>query len=256
MNPAYHRSAQRRGPEDRSYTGRAFLLIPLYLLGYLPGFICNVVWYRQVRWARQVTGRKPPGYGCLHVLMAVGVAPLLLLILLWLTAPPHILWPPEGASVRSETSRARSDMRSIGLALEAYRADHGSYPAYTFDRRESIDPGSAAEFERVHGRIPTLRARAGTQLATLTTPTPYLTEPFPADRFLERQFRNSTYAYWTDGDGWIIWSPGPDGKYTITGPETLYSSAIAQPSELLLITFTYDPTNGTVSPGDLWRVWH
>jgi len=62
------------------------------------------------------------------------------------------------------------------------------------------------------------------------------------------------FRYYSDQNGWILISLGPDGDYDID-PEKYYHSSIAQPSfELLCIAGTYDPTNGTVSSGDVFRV--
>jgi type II secretory pathway pseudopilin PulG len=63
------------------------------------------------------------------------------------------------------------------------------------------------------------------------------------------------------GVGWIKVSPGPDGNYDLAGCYYAYSPAVSQPSAPLLFgtnpkgsAFTYDPTNGLVSDGDIWRV--
>ncbi|MCX6999438.1 MAG: hypothetical protein NT106_03955, partial [Candidatus Sumerlaeota bacterium] len=78
-------------------------------------------------------------------------------------------------------------------------------------------------------------------------------------------------------NGWIVASFGPDtDENDANGPgdlgfgvsgtimnsiETIYNSAISQPSLTLLTgqnsasqAFTYDPTNGTITPGDVYRV--
>lgn len=62
------------------------------------------------------------------------------------------------------------------------------------------------------------------------------------------------FRYYTDGNGWIVISVGPDGDYDFD-PVKYYNSSIIQPSyELLCIAVTYDPTNGTISNGDVYRV--
>jgi prepilin-type N-terminal cleavage/methylation domain-containing protein len=60
------------------------------------------------------------------------------------------------------------------------------------------------------------------------------------------------------GTGWIIWSLGPDtdeykGPVPSDSVYTAYNPAVTQPSPRLL-GLTYDPTNGTLSNGDVWRV--
>jgi hypothetical protein len=107
---------------------------------------------------------------------------------------------------------------------------------------------------------------------TLTSPISYVGTYFP-DPFAKGH-KAATFAYYHDANGWIIISFGPDvdadgtnpgdlGCYDGGGIETVYRSNIAQPSLTLLCgasgvgdqeAFTYDPTNGTVSPGDVYRV--
>ncbi len=54
--------------------------------------------------------------------------------------------------------------------------------------------------------------------------------------------------------GWIFFSPGLDGDYDLV-PSRDFDAAIAQPSaHLLTCGASYDPTNGTVSNGDIYRV--
>jgi hypothetical protein len=63
------------------------------------------------------------------------------------------------------------------------------------------------------------------------------------------------------GFGFILVSPGPDARYDLPGSYSVYNPGVSQPSLLLLaganpkgVAFTYDPTNGLVSSGDIWRV--
>ena len=101
-------------------------------------------------------------------------------------------------------------------------------------------------------------------------------DSYPADPFCVDQ--GATFVYWNvfpgargpDGEfqggkiqgvGWITVSPGPDGRYDLPGSYSVYNPGVSQPSALLLactnpkgVAFTYDPTNGLVSSGDIWRV--
>ena len=109
---------------------------------------------------------------------------------------------------------------------------------------------------------------------TLTSPTSYLTSFF-GDPFADT--KGCVFAYYKDTNGWIVASFGPDtDENAADGPgdlgfgvsgtvansiETVYNSGLSQPS-ITLITgsnsagqaFTYDPTNGTITPGDVYRV--
>jgi len=60
------------------------------------------------------------------------------------------------------------------------------------------------------------------------------------------------YTYDCTDTGWIITSPGPDGIYSIVPGEIL--RGVPGTTETRLLHLTYDPTNGTVSPGDIWRM--
>jgi hypothetical protein len=102
-----------------------------------------------------------------------------------------------------------------------------------------------------------------------TPPSHYIVD-YPKDAFCIDQ--GSTFVYWssfpgaknitsaTGGLGWITVSPGPDRDCDIESCYGVYDPAKPQPSPLLLAgtnprgsSFTYDPTNGTVSDGDLYR---
>ena len=152
--------------------------------------------------------------------------------------------------------------------------DNNQYPAMTTVLANSVDEGiittsAGVTFAR---RLPT------TQLSTLTTPIAYITSYF-ADPFADT--RGLTFRYYKERAGWILGSWGPDtdqgtindvawdsvtaspyGFAQAAGSlETVYDAGVAQPSTTLLTgtsadggAYTYDPTNGTVSQGDVWRV--
>jgi type II secretory pathway pseudopilin PulG/uncharacterized membrane protein len=153
------------------------------------------------------------------------------------------------AQIRAKLSRIRDDMRNLAKATEAYRSDHRAYPAW------------ATGVESVNGwdGLPSFRlARDVNLLQTLTTPVNYLAahsnlDGYPRDPFAPE--RQATFAYYSTkspAEGWILTSAGPDRDYDID-PMRDYDPAVKQPSAQLL-GLSYDPTNGTVSNGDIWRV--
>lgn len=159
-----------------------------------------------------------------------------------------------GNSRRPYISRVRSDLRSLATALESYYIDHGTYPAHT---RVPEQAAFTKQFASKDGSkqlpFPMLRDRRGNEaFATLTTPTAYLTHYF-YDPFAKEKGRS--FAYWStvvEGHaGWIAWSPGPNKKYDLDW--TKYDPSVPQPSPELL-TYSYDPTNGVGSSGDVFRV--
>lgn len=145
-------------------------------------------------------------------------------------------------------------------------------PFFWYKRvRQDSNPSADLPCFALRGKAP------GQAFQTLTTPQSYITS-YPADPFSPIQ--GATFVYWsvrpgaadpsgkivgkdspTSGVGWILVSPGPDRKYDIPDDWDVYDPSVAQPSERLLTgtnrkgyAFTYDPTNGTFSHGDFWRV--
>ena len=154
------------------------------------------------------------------------------------------------ASTRSKASRVKADLRSMATAIETYFIDNQAYPSMiplsAFARfREVRDPLIALGLTAVNPGRPESR------LHGLTTPVSYLTSLFtdpyqPLDKSLP-------FAYATVGEGWIAYSPGPDGIYDINPPHVFYTGA-GEPHTPALINATYDPSNGSGSKGDIWRV--
>ncbi|MCC5875892.1 MAG: hypothetical protein JJU11_06705 [Candidatus Sumerlaeia bacterium] len=197
-------------------------------------------------------------------------------------------------------ARAAGDLRALAVAIEAYEADHGTFPAMAKSREWAA---GAYVLPREVPVSRTFRMRNQSDLATLTTPVAYITH-YPADPF--REFMGTTYSYFTDGRGWILgsWGPnmnqslggdlqwqrgplhpeyapeigdqeggldtgvshgGQDGRTPLPGQgvATVYVGSMTEPSDWLLAgnhdqygvgAFTYDPTNGTFSGGDIWRI--
>lgn len=153
------------------------------------------------------------------------------------------------ASVRSHVSRVRSDHRSLATALESYYVDNNDYPAHA-----AGDMGINAYLPDVSpARSLTTFRRASMPNGphSLTTPIAYITNFF-RDPYGTGAGDNPYYGYYRDKNGWILLSAGPDGDYDID-PAKDYNSAIPQPS-IHLLSKSYDPTNGTVSDGDIFRV--
>ncbi|MDK2970688.1 MAG: Type secretion system protein [Candidatus Sumerlaeota bacterium] len=157
------------------------------------------------------------------------------------------------AQTRSKVARTRSDMRSMATAIETYRVDHNDYPAW------SLDPALNA---RGSAEIPSLRTwPEGTSSyeglhMTVTSPIAYITS-LPEDIFADEKVTFGYYAIPGDKDSgsrpaWLLFSPGPDGDFDIKW-EMLKPGGLPANSPWLL-PMTYDPTNGTVSDGDIWRI--
>ncbi len=149
------------------------------------------------------------------------------------------------AQTRSKVSRVKADFRALATAIEAYHTDYKHYPPWMDGGNNEINP---------------VRRR----LVPLTTPVAYISsvpykDPFPDER--DPKIYN-TYDYVDaesfarDGDPepsfrsrgaeWRINSAGPDRFNSFGGPS--YMNPPENPG------YDYDPTNGTVSKGDIVRV--
>jgi prepilin-type N-terminal cleavage/methylation domain-containing protein len=152
------------------------------------------------------------------------------------------------AQVRAKVSRMRNDMRTLATAVETYFVDANAYPPH---RTESGD-----EIAYPNRFFP------------LTTPVAYLTVPPPPDVFaidpIGGQGGSGIYISWTnlasfpathalapvvETQRYLIRSRGPDAENESNEVRNafLVLGIGAAPSML------YDPTNGTISRGDLIR---
>ena len=141
------------------------------------------------------------------------------------------------SKVAAETGGLEYPQRKVATALEAYHVDYNAYPDWEY---KSYGQQKIATFKATN----------------LTTPTPYLPR-MPIDIFSYDE--NHWYSYYCINakqqgrqSGWILISPGPDKDYDIS-PVKDYdpnSTVILK----ILPTKHYDPTNGTLSSGDLFTI--
>lgn len=156
-------------------------------------------------------------------------------------------------------------------APNAFNADFHYNASTTNGRLPANRPTMEQIPTFLNGHIQT----AGNRLtAGITTPVSFVSTFF-TDALAD--VKGSTFNYYSTGSGWILWSPGPDvdqmqltdlgaastgngdGGAGVNNVETVYSTSVAQPSQTLITgstatAFTYDPTNGTSSAGDVYRV--
>lgn len=124
--------------------------------------------------------------------------------------------------------------RVVASALEAYYVDWNCYPAWRYYTYRGRPVPSFAD-------------------AALTTPVAYLTR-MPTDIFtLDEAY---WYAYYSVNyndtskrGGWVLISAGPDLDHDVS-PEEVYDPY--KPNiHVIMKTYEYDMTNGTISNGDL-----
>lgn len=155
----------------------------------------------------------------IELLIVVGIIAILAAI-----AVPNML----EAQIRSKVSRARADMRTVATGIETYMVDTNRYP-------ENVEVSGSRV---LHGR--------------LTSPVAYLSSlPFDPFRTDPPEEAHRRYSY--DNVKQNVDEGRPDWPQTDLrryGDWRVYSYG---PSRQYLPYIPYDPTNGTVSAGNVLR---
>lgn len=71
---------------SKSFTGVAVLTLFLYFIFWIPGLIANIMFYKEAREVRRVTGHAPAGMGLLSFMFWASLVPFLLLIVIVIPA--------------------------------------------------------------------------------------------------------------------------------------------------------------------------
>lgn len=187
------------------------------------------------------------------------------------------------AQVRAKVARAQADMRTMVTAIESYRVDNNRVPPRwgvegTNFATESFDTGNSDYYPPAQTRFVDNSGNAA--MAAMTTPIAYITtlynDPFATQPFLgaavePAEGRLLDYIDEDQGERFIDAArtlrgsigrfPSPSYVLSSVGPDTLFGHRIAEyrdyPREEIETrrTFarTYDPTNGTLSVGNIYR---
>ncbi len=207
------------------------------------------------------------------------------------------------AQTRAKVSRAKTDLRSIAVAIESYYVDTNEYPEGTDNSGKYPEKFGDFLGSFASGYY-TFRTRGpgqtvGRDFANITTPVAYITtiptDPFASDAggFLTYCYRNAKVTR----NGWVMTSFGPDADVLLSlggkaGAGTLNTNPLSTQSDTgsparlgdvneravieyientnsalnaqietdygtlsaCLEDLSYDPTNGTISDGDIIMV--
>jgi type II secretion system protein G len=171
------------------------------------------------------------GFTLIELLIVVAIIAILAAI-----AVPNFL----EAQTRSKVSRVMADQRSVATAMEAYRVDNNKYPP--------IDNPDATRI------VPVVK-----RYVPLSTPISYITGA-PTDPFWNGRTDMATWGapvfdFWTyttpvkygprGGAYWWLSSYGP-AKKKVSGGGFTGPDGVSYP-----FTIPYDPTNGTLSLGEI-----
>jgi prepilin-type N-terminal cleavage/methylation domain-containing protein len=185
---------------------------------------------------------KHNGFTLIELLIVVAIIAILAAI-----AIPNFL----AAQTRSKVARVQEEMRTLATALESYYVDNNYYPLDT--RNEGPDDGGADfTFWNFDPNID-LNMPEGT-IWCLSTPISYISK-YPSDLFYQVG-RDKYFQYGTSRSNWILASCGPDNDSEERGDLKERTGYVYGESsyDLTFETVKYDPTNGTISNGDVIRV--
>ena len=205
------------------------------------------------------SGQKRKAFTLIELLIVVAIIAILAAI-----AVPNFL----EAQVRAKVSRVKADMRTAATAIEAYAVDHGAYVVATIGNelnRNGLD-----------------------YYPLLSTPVAYITSTLLKDPFAppggSHQYKvagqplnsrryiilvnidhrrrvdrpNRDYSL-ANSAPWVLISHGPNkrrGPRADNGNQIFFSAYAGNPivtGDKYFVTNQYDPTNGTVSGGDILR---
>lgn len=168
------------------------------------------------------------------------------------------------AQTRAKVSRVKADMRTISTAAESYYVDNNAYPTGWEINVDPNNPNSHSLF-------------------ILTTPIAYLSNGDIQDAFVPakiddpmwstlqwdpmtpdgRMFSafnvDGTYIGFEEKPTWyVLFSVGPDkdGQFTFDLFDGVGTQSVVRDADddmAAFLTVFYDPTNGTLSDGNIWR---
>lgn len=216
------------------------------------------------------------GFTLIELLIVVAIIAILAAI-----AVPNFL----ESQTRSKVARTHADIRTMGIAMESYLVDWNKYTRDSDSSLDAIDVGADIAFNPGHPNF----GQCANGALQLTTPVAYMTsllkDPFAVAIAVEglgamgyrigsgswsysdppinphdHQDAHLTFAQMGQRAAYVIIGVGPDKKRARMGYKnfpfmSMYEGGAStglKKDQPLCFT-DYDPTNGTVSVGDVYR---
>lgn len=192
---------------------------------------------------------KRLGFTLIELLIVVAIIAILAAI-----AVPNFL----EAQTRAKVSRVKADLRTLATGMESYYVDNNKYPV------NSIAAAPSGRFGLILLSSPIAYVTTGLFLdpfippgaTNMTSGTGTVFAMTPADRAYQYSLRGTTTTGVDVGVGggvgqagqwWLLRSIGPDKD------ADGYSTPIANNVVVDVVNKIYDPTNGTISDGNVYR---
>jgi prepilin-type N-terminal cleavage/methylation domain-containing protein len=179
---------------------------------------------------------RKKGFTLIELLIVVAIIAILAAI-----AVPNFL----EAQTRSKVSRVKADQRSVATAIEAYCVEWNSYP---MDSKDFGPDDGGVDFTW------------WTDMGSITTPVAFITSMIKDPFWTDGPDVYEQYATTTGGGSvtttkaWLLASVGVDLDSADRGDvKERTHFYFAYPILTVLQTLQYDPTNGTISNGDIIR---
>jgi type II secretion system protein G len=184
------------------------------------------------------------GFTLIELLIVVAIIAILAAI-----AVPNFL----EAQTRAKVSRAKADMRSLATAIEAYRVDNNRYPVAWFQPPIIYIEDRWRQLTTPIAYITAIPPDVFGDRVDMSFPAPpweYRTFDFLVDNLAiagQHAFFEDLYSFGhSRATLWFEASQGPDQQPGATQPGDA-------PNSMSNLGLLYDPTNGTVSIGDIIR---
>ncbi|MDI6782465.1 MAG: prepilin-type N-terminal cleavage/methylation domain-containing protein [bacterium] len=193
------------------------------------------------------------GFTLIELLIVVAIIAILAAI-----AIPNFL----AAQTRSKVTRGKAEMKTLATAIEAYYVDNNDYPLMMLIAYE----GGYEDVWHVNPAVGTMGTNEQfmSQRCSITTPITYITKE-PEDPFYlipQFTFHPGSKRYCYSARNAYYWGnvPNPDWHQAVFGEWRIWGSGPDRDRRDIYIrgdrqtsALTYDPTNGTMSNGDVLR---